>query len=337
MSTSGISFLGQSQAQSTRLQTLRQQLTDLQRQATTQKKYERMSGFGFGSLRVQNYRMDFNRLESYTSNIDNVNTRIKLMSTSMEQVSTLGRQLASTIGGELLGGNVDMTSIKVVADGALDFIQSLINTNIDGRFLFSGSATNIEPLNSTGPATTVFQADVADWLSGTITTTQLIGNANSYTANQVGFDPGLSAAGPVSIRIDDAAEVDYSVLANMNGFDKILKAITLAANIEIPDPLTDVPNNNDLSDALQGISNLVRQGIEEMDEATASLGGKFNLLNTVQERHNKDLALLQGLIDKEENADTTEVIASMQLLQTQLQASYEITRIVSQLTLVNYL
>jgi flagellin-like hook-associated protein FlgL len=42
-------------------------------------------------------------------------------------------------------------------------------------------------------------------------------------------------------------------------------------------------------------------------------------------------------VDKIENADTTQAITELQQVQTQLQASYQVTRITSELSLVNFI
>jgi flagellin-like hook-associated protein FlgL len=51
----------------------------------------------------------------------------------------------------------------------------------------------------------------------------------------------------------------------------------------------------------------------------------------------QDRATLANLIGQKEDADTTEVVAQIQSLQTQLQASYQVTSIISQLSLVNFI
>lgn len=58
--TSGLSFLSQSQTQIARLKQLNTTLVDLQRQLTTQKKHENLSGFGVAAQSVQQLRTDKN-------------------------------------------------------------------------------------------------------------------------------------------------------------------------------------------------------------------------------------------------------------------------------------
>jgi flagellin-like hook-associated protein FlgL len=74
-----------------------------------------------------------------------------------------------------------------------------------------------------------------------------------------------------------------------------------------------------------------------VDSANGLLGIKFSTLQTVQDNHQTDAATLDKLLIEKENVDTTEVAVQIQSLQTQLSASYEVTSLVSQLSLVNFL
>ena len=335
--TTGVSTLGQSNTQIARLGELQKSMSELQRQLTTQKKHDDYSGFGFESLSLQRSRMEKGHLESYLSNIDNVTTRVKLMSTSLTKVSDIGRQLIESIQSEVRTGNVDVNTMRTLARDALNFFKDVTNTEIDGRYLFSGSSTTTQPINSLNNTNADFQAQITNWLNGTTSTAQLMTDVNAMTTTQLGFDPSLSSSGEVSLRIDDATEVDYTVMGNSNGFDDIMRALGLMANLQAPNPATDTPTNDELNDVLDGILVIAQRGVDAVDAASTMLGSKFNMINSVQEQHEQDLALYENAIAETENADTTEIVAKIQSLQTQLSASYQVTNIVSQLSLINFL
>lgn len=335
--TNGVSFLGQGQAQTNRLLNLNKTFTDLQRQAASQKKHETLAGFGFESSRVLRYRMDINSLTQYSSNVDVALTRIELMSNSLEQAINLGEQVLDSIGGELLGGTVDMTSINTIAGNALDFLQTLMNTEIDGRYLFSGSATDVPTLQNRAAVGTQTQSFVTNWLNGTLSNAQLVANTGALSDNAIGFDPALSTAGPVSIRVDQHVEVNYESIGSNNGFDKLMKAFSLAADLTLPDPATDTPDNGDLGEVLVQLQNLIRDGVEELRTAATALSSMHAMVSELQLRQKEDIAIAQNLLGEAEDVDTTEVLVKLQLMQNQLAASYQVTNIVSQLSLVNYI
>jgi flagellar hook-associated protein 3 FlgL len=334
--TPGISFLGQSNAQQFRLRAQSQTLADLQRQVATQKKHETFSGFGFESLTLQKYRMDRSRTETWLGNIGAVTTRINLMTDMMGRASELGRQLMGSIQTATREGNMDVGTIKVLARDALALMRDLVNLTLEDRYLFAGSDTALRPFDNLGQLDANFQTEIADWLGGATTTAQLIANAEGFTGPQLGFNPGLSSSGSVSIRIEETTEIDYTVMADSSGFQDIMRALAFAANIELPGA-TDAPTNSEFHDALDAILLMAKRGVDAIDAAATSLGSKFNLIKNIEETHERDVALFDNLISKIEDADTTEVVVKLQAMQTQVTASYEVTRIVSQLSLVNFI
>ena len=95
--TSSISYLGQHKAQTQRLLDLRAQLADLQRQLTTQKKTDTMSGHGADATRIQRLRAETSQAQSFIQNIDILKTRATLMSDAMEQAADLARRFGDAL------------------------------------------------------------------------------------------------------------------------------------------------------------------------------------------------------------------------------------------------
>lgn len=335
--SNGVSFLGQSQAQQSRLLSLQKTMTDLQRQSTTQKKYENMSGFGAASKSVMRYRTDISNLTTYTNNIDLASNRIKIMNTAMDSARKAGEDLIGAISTQVIGGEVDIESIRNVAKSSLDFLQTLINTEADGRYVFAGSAVETPPLASRNAVGMQTQSQMTNWLNGTYTTAQVISNINNMSDTSIGFDPAMSTSGPVSIRVDQDVEIDYAVVAPDNGFDKLMVALSMAANLEIPDQATDVPDMAQFTELLLAVEDLARNGVKEIISANSSLSAKYAVAENLKDQQNADKATLQNLLDNAENADTTEVLIKLQYTQVQLEAAYQVTSSVSQLSLVNFI
>lgn len=335
--TSSISFMGQSISQINRLKSTTALFTDLQRQLTSQKKFDTFSGLGTDSGNVQRYRANIDHVNSYVANIDTVTTRMNMMNESLTRIGDLGRQLVSQLGAAQQDGQVDINTIKTLANDSLSFLRTLVNTNIDGRYLFAGANSQTMPLPDVNGIKSQFQTEMTNWLSGAQTTNQLLTNANAFSATALGLDPALSSASPVSIRVDDGQELDYTILANDPGFQDIIRALSFAANLKVPDPATDVPTSSDFRAVMDGVMSIASRGVAAMDSLQTKLGSKFQLIQGLRENHTQDLNTFQKFVDTKENADTTEVVAKLQALQTQLTASYQVTNMASQLSLVNYL
>jgi len=332
----GLSFLNSSQTQSGRLKDLASTLNDLERQMTTSKKYDTLAGLGSDSLSVQRLRMDKNTLDTYSTNIDSATTRINLMSQTMTSASGLATQLVSAINSSVLGGNTDISEIVTLAKQGMAFLGDMMNTQLDGRYLFAGADTTAQPYSDANTANANMQQQVTDWLNGTQTTDQLISNVNAYTASDVGVNPALSGSGSVSVRVDTSTSIDYTVKADNSGMQDIMKALALAANLKAPGA-GDAPDATQMNNILRQIATIAQGGEDAVNSQNAQIGSKFDLMNSIQDTHKRDSATYEGLFNDAENADTTEVVAKVQQLQTQLEASYQVTSIASKLSLVNYI
>jgi flagellar hook-associated protein 3 FlgL len=336
MVINNVSFLGQTNAQIGRLKDMGATLADLTRQMATKKKYEDMAGMGFAAQSVQRYRMDSLRLDSYLGNITHVTNRITQMNQAITSARDSAEQLIDGITTAVNGGGDDVETLAALARNTLSFMQDLVNLNIDGRYLFAGSSTTTQPFADENLLNTNFQQEVTDWLNGTNSTAQLLSNVDAFTTTDLGFDPSLSASGNVAVRVNENTEIDYTFKADGNGIPDMMKALGFMANMTAPGG-GDIPTAADLQQVMTHILGIARQGVEDLDTAATALGSRFNLIKSVEEGHTQDKATLAGLISGVEDADTTEVVAKIQSLQTQLQASYQVTSIVSQLSLVNYL
>lgn len=336
MTISKVSFLGSTQANIARLKDMNATLTDLQRQIASTKKYDTLAGFGVDATAVQRNRTDLGRVQSYLDNISGLTSRITQMNTAMDSTRDAVMQLIDGITTAVRDSSADIPSLKVIAQNALDFVQDLANLKIDGRYLFAGSDSTSAPFSDDSALNNNFQQQLSDWRTGTITTAQLTANVAAMTTADVGMNPGLSASGQVTMRIGETTELDYTVRADVDGFQDIIKALGFMANMEEPAP-GDIPTAAELDDVIQNIMDIARAGVEKLDAAATRVGGNFNLLNAVEATHESESAMLQGLIGKMENADTTDVVTQIQALQTQLQASYQVTSIANQLSLINFL
>jgi len=331
-----ISFLGQSTAQIGRLQDLSSTLADLERQATTHKKYDSLAGLGVQAQSVQKYHVDVSLTNGYLDNISKTMTRIKAMSQSLTSAADEGRQLIQLLTLQGQSGTEDVTTIKAFAKQALSFVTDLANQKLDGRYIFAGSDTAAQPVVSTSTLNNNMQAQVTDWLNGTQTTTQLLSNVDALGTGSLGLNTALSSSGNVTAHVDDGTDVDYTVKADTGGFQDLIRALGFAANISAPGS-TDTPTSADLDTVVNKILTLTQNAVATLDSANAGLGTKLGLIQTIQSKHQQDVNTLTNMISDKEDADTTEVVAKIQSLQTQLQASYQVTSIVSQLSLINYI
>ena len=174
-------------------------------------------------------------------------------------------------------------------------------------------------------------------MAGTNTTGQLLTNAANFSGTDLGLSSSIFSAQKVSVRISTQTEITYGAIADRSGVQEALRALGFMANLRAPDPAVDVPTDADFSDAIDQVLVMARNAVSDMQDSLGSMSGALTLAKSIQETHKLDINILSGQIDDEENIDPAEVIAMLQALQTQLTASYEATRIASQLSLANYI
>ncbi len=334
--SSNVSLLAQSISQSQRLSSLRANLDDLQRQVSSQKNYDTFAGFGVKSSNLQRMRIKTPMLETYVSNIEKASTSMEQIASIMEQVTEIGNTFTSKIylrEGDASGTN----SIAIFAKDNLDFIQDLLNQKgIDGSYLFAGADIENRPFSDAPAVDNNSNNQVTQWLNGTITDAQMITNVNAFDTSALGLSTGLDTTQDRNVRISDSLDVNYGIKANIDGFKDIIRALSLAANIKHPD-VADVATVADLDNIFTEINQIAIRGTQGVKAENEKIASKFSLINSIKDNHQTDINLFRSQIDDLENVNPSEVLIRMQILETQLTASYQVTKLMSDLSLTNYI
>lgn len=154
-----------------------------------------------------------------------------------------------------------------------------------------------------------------------------------YTGDAEAGDPRSTAVG----RVDSSITVGYGAKANEEGFRwAIQNFAVLAAETYDPDVATD--KERYLGMAQKAVTNLsFPDNKQTIVSIQAQIVSAQYVSGQAGERHTQTLATAEDFITEIEGADINEVGVKLLQLQTRLQASYETTSIIAQLSLVNYL
>lgn len=332
-----ISLIGTNTAQATRLNSLNFQLQDLQRQLATQRENETLSGFGSQAFRIQDLRAEADRLNVFQENISRVTTRVDLILNATNEVSRLAQEVEESILIQTREGDVDVRTINDIAQANLRFFNDLLNTQDGARFLLAGTDTENAPFESLTNLQLRFQNEISDFLDGTQTVNDLITDINNLTPTDLGLSASLSSASGVSTQIDDNVVIDYTAQADEEGFLNILRGVALAQALTQPDPAVDVATQAEFQQVLDESVRLIREGVDQLGDINSRLGAEFSLIENIRTNNENDLRVAEIAISELEDVDTTDVVVQLQALQTQLSASFQATRIVSELSLVNFI
>lgn len=128
---------------------MRNQLDDLQRQLGSGQKSTTYAGMGLDRGLAIGLRSQLNAIQGYQETISQVGVRLDLMQTALTQFNQVSQDSQSSIlqSQYVLGGGTQTQDQKNTAT-SLDSLVGLLNTAADGRYLFSGSTVDQEPVES---------------------------------------------------------------------------------------------------------------------------------------------------------------------------------------------
>jgi flagellar hook-associated protein 3 FlgL len=249
-----------------------------------------------------------------TGNQVNITDSVQALLSKIDSIT--GTKTPSTVTGGVIalhGGD----------DATLSISSS--NTAAFGALGFSGSpSANPAPLRVNGPP-----FDTAtDLIAGTSS------NTVSWYTGEVGSDP---ARGTAVARTDQSVTVQYGARANEQALRYQLQNIAVYAAVT-----TNANNPNakaQVNSLQQRISaNLAPQtGQQSIQDMQAEFAGAQNAIKASTDRQTQLKGMAQTMLDSIEGINQDEVATKILALQTSLQASYQTTAMLYQISLTKFL
>ncbi|MGJ5197500.1 flagellar protein [Bradyrhizobium sp. HKCCYLRH1030] len=236
--------------------------------------------------------------------------------TLLSKIDTLsGTSTPSTVSGGV---------ITLRTNDAAGFSVSSSNAGAFGALGFSGTVTApTPPLRVSG--------------SPLGSATSLVnGSANTvawYTGNS---GPG-SARSSASIRIDTAQSIQFGVQGNEFAIRNLVQQTAVYAAVNTPPAGANAPQQiGALSQRIA--ANLTPQlGQQAISDIQTEFANAQTTMKDATARQTQAKAAMQAMVDQTEGISQQEVASQILQLQTNLQASYQTTAMLAQLTLVKYL
>ncbi|NBX66752.1 MAG: hypothetical protein EBQ96_07140 [Proteobacteria bacterium] len=316
---------------------IQEKMFTFQQQISTGVKHQTFKEYGVDSQLIQEYRGDLVESQVYLDNIDIAQINIKQMNTGIEETIAQAGNVLSVINIQIeKGSEFDLDTIKRTAATALQIIQANMNSRVGDRYLFAGTDVGNAPYNGANTATANFQTHITDWLNGTISTATLESNIDGMTDSQLGYSTTVQTAKRIFARADDSFEVDYTVFATDDGFKNVLTGLNALANYERP-AAGDVPTDDEFFDVLNVFYRKIQDGVNDLRAASTTIASGSQTLETVKQNLMDDRQNYQKLMEKTEATDITDSVVRFQSLQTQLEASFRLSSILSEMSLARFL
>jgi hypothetical protein len=168
-------------------------------------------------------------------------------------------------------------------------------------------------------------------------TSLVSGTANTvawYTGNA---GPTASARASSTARIDQSVTVQYGVQADEQAIRSQLQNLAVYAAV------TTSPTGTNSAAQITALSQRIAQnltaqpGQQTIENIQAELATAQTAMKDAGTRQTQAQSMLQNLVDQTETVSTDQVASELLALQNSLQASYQTTSMLSQLTLTKYL
>lgn len=339
-----VSTLTQNEYLRSRILEVQRQLIDTQAQVASGKKSQVYSGLGFDAPTSVNLNNAKASTETYLKTLNTAKVRTTTIASVLDRITEIASEMrASALQAMTPGGlptPAGSAAIKAQAAARLAEVTSLLNTQIDGVFLFAGRATSTPPMTAVGavgqagtPLDDVAQLNGANPLTSTASgdtryaaiDTLLQGVNFSYTG-ETGPNATLMA------RVDEGLDVAYSYTGDNSAFKEVMRGLYALAT-------TDLTSTTDAG--WRRVAELATgdfaQGQRDVAALSADLGVKQSGLDAIRVRHTDFMTTLQIQLTAVEDVDTADAMSKLSLQQNNLEVTYKVLASMKDLSLAKML
>jgi flagellar hook-associated protein 3 FlgL len=298
--------------------TVRDQLEHAQEQVASGLVSDSYSGLGVQARTALSLAPAIAHQTAYGHNIDAAQGRLDVTQSSMTAISGIAAKFYAAVNTYNPNDSTSVQSLAADAKSALQQIGDLLNTKSGDIYVFAGQDTDNPPVPDTDP---------------TVMSTGLLSSSSG--------PPFSSTIGTkATVQVGPGQTVQVGLIANTNTLATSAPPTTgsymrdtLTALAKIAGLGTSTTGPADVASARVSLSG----SISAMATETGSLGNIQSDLTARQSQLTSLTTSLSKQLSSAQNVDVAEAISRAALLQTQLQASYQIIAQSRSLSLASYL
>ena len=272
-----------------------------------------------------------------------VGQRMDAMSTALGSIGTVVSQMATTALTISTGaGDQQPDVVNAQTEADANQVLGFLNASYAGQYVFSGNDSGNPAVSSSyssllGAAQTALQT-AATANGGTVTTSDLASFESSLDST-ISTTPGSlftaqNDGRPVQVSIGGSQSLSYGMKANSQPFQTLMKGFAmLSLATDSTTPLDAGARAQMLTDA----NSAIQSAQSQITTATGEFGAQQTSLQNVADAQQTAATATQTQLAALDAADPYKTASELSALQTQLQATYEITSLISKLSFVNYM
>jgi flagellar hook-associated protein 3 FlgL len=304
---------------------VQQRLADLQIQATTGQKAQTYAGIATDAHQLISLEVAHAQTAQYVKTNQTVDSRLTSMESSVSDIFTAATNFRTLLLNAENNSNAGDLAIDTEAGNFRRQVANLLNVQVDGRYLFAGSRTDVKPVDLNG------------WSVPPTLTPPLALPLPTYTAEYYKGDSQVMSAD-----IDTSLTLNYGVTADNPAFEYLLRA---AYYIQSAGP---TPSQDEMETAMSLINTALgtesgnaTRGVQpltnDIADIRALIGTSRSSIDEANGRHSDFTIYLEQNIADIKTVDVAQTLTQVSSYTTQLQASYMTLSQLSQLSLLNYL
>lgn len=352
-----ISSFGSSYDRMFQVQAMDSQLNLLMGEISSGQKANPTSSLGSSaSLLYQLHAQSDQQAELQTS-ITTASSRLDTVQTALGGIASVAQTLSTAALSTSSPGSTTDATLSVLAgqaQGAIGEVIGQLNTTFAGSAIFAGDSA-VPPMqspNAAGGPLVTMQATLSAAVTangGSLTQSNvsaLVNGPNGIASvfNDTNGNPAMRYTGAFYAATDDgkatkvltgnSQAVQYNANADQPAFRDILQGLSMLSLLNAPSSQMDDTAKSEL---LNQAMSVLGRGQDELTAMQGTLGAVQSQMQDAITQQQSAASATQQQILKYEQADTYGDSTKLTMLQTQIQASYELTAQISQLSLVHYM
>jgi len=263
---------------------------------------EDFAGYGASTQSVLNLQVSVTRAQTYIDAATQADNKVQVMYSAVGSVAKLITNLRTQLSAATTGSSTDTASLISSAQGMLSEMASILNTQYDGEYVFSGASTSTAPV------------DLTSFASGT-------GSLSTADASYYKGDDQIA-----SVRVADDQTVNYGVTADNSAFEQVMRVLKYIANsssLSSSDITTALDMASSALDATSIVQSKLSDASSQIEDASSRQTDYKNYTSTLA----SDLT----------GVDVAAVTAQLATYQSQLEASYSAISKIQSMSLASYL
>lgn len=305
-----VSTAGNYQSALLNLMTAQNQLNDAQTRLSTQKVATDSEGFGRGAESLTALKASQNRIQGFIDTGTAVADRLDSQDLALNQIGDAVTGARATIAGALATENINTLMLEL--QGQFQSVQSGLNTQHQGNYLFAGSDATKAPV----AVSTMAELGAAPDVAATFTNDAL----------------------PQTSRLGESTTVRTGYLASDVGTTifQIFKDIQAYSDDPATGPLTGKPTDAQKTFLTAQLGRLDAASKSTI-EVISRNGSLAKQVETTNASHTAQASQLGDMVSAKTDADLARAVTDIQLGQVAVQASAQVISQLKDISLLNYL